>query len=126
MVTVANQNIVEVKKETCDKNHIYAMINIEAMQLAMKDLTPAQFQVWLYYAKNQAGYTFAVSPAAALNEFGIKKDTFQKANQVLREKGYLVNDATKGKNYYIFYERPEEEEIYVTKAAVVRPGEFTF
>jgi hypothetical protein len=45
----------------------------------MKDLTPTQFQVWLYFAKNQAGHTFAVSPASALNEFGIKKDTFQKA-----------------------------------------------
>lgn len=115
MITVANQEVVEIQKEKCDCENIYAKINIEAMQLAMKDLTPAQFQVWLYFAKNQAGYTFAVSPAAALNEFGIKKDTFQKAKQVLKEKGYLVNDAAKGKNHFIFYEKPEDEIIYVTK-----------
>lgn len=116
MTTVANQIVAEIKKEPCDKNNIYAMVNIEAMQLAIKDLTPVQFQVWLYFAKNQAGYTFAVSPAAALNEFGIKKDSFQKARQVLTEKGYLVNNAAKGKNYYIFYEKPQEEIFYVEKA----------
>ena len=116
MVTVANQDVVEVQKEPCDKNHIYAMINIEASQLAMKDLTPAQFQVWYYFAKNQAGYEFAVSPAAALNEFGIKKDTFQKAKVVLKEKGYLIENPAKGKNHWIFKEIPEEDIMYVEKA----------
>ena len=43
MVTVANQDVVEIHKEKCDKDNIYAMINIEALKLAMKDLTPAQF-----------------------------------------------------------------------------------
>ena len=115
MITVANQNIVEVKKEPCDKNHIYAMINIEASQMAMKDLTPVQFQVWYYFAKNQAGYTFAVSPAAALQEFGIKKDSFQKAVQVLKDKGYLVANPAKGKNYWVFHEIPEADVMYVEK-----------
>ena len=116
METFANQDVCEVHKEPCDKNHIYAMINIEAMSLAMKDLTPVQFQVWLYFAKNQAGYEFAVSPAAALNEFGIKKDTFQKAKQVLKLKGYLVENPAKGRNHFIFYEKPEDEVMYVEKA----------
>lgn len=116
MQTVANQEVAEVKKEPCDTDNIYAKINIEAMQLAMKDLTPVQFQVWLYFAKNQAGYVFAVSPAAALNEFGIKKDSFQKAKTVLKEKGYLVPNPAKGKNYYVFYEKPIEELMYVEKA----------
>lgn len=115
MTTVENQDVVEIQKEKCDSNNIYATINIKAMQLAMKDLTPVQFQVWLYFAKNQAGYTFAVSPAAALNEFGIKKDSFQKAKAVLKEKGYLIQDCGKGKNYWIFKEIPEDDIMYVTK-----------
>lgn len=92
------------------------MINIEASQLAMKDLTPAQFQVWYYFAKNQAGYEFAVSPAAALSEFGIKRDTFQKAVQALKEKRYLVPNPKKGANHFIFNEIPAEEIIYIEKA----------
>jgi hypothetical protein len=31
MITVANQEIAEIKKEVCDSNNIYAKINIEAM-----------------------------------------------------------------------------------------------
>ena len=85
------------------------------MQKAVKDLTPAQFQVWLYFAKNQSGYTFAVSPSAALNEFGIKKDTFQKAKQVLKQKGYLIENLAKGKNHWIFKEVPVEDVMYVEK-----------
>ena len=72
--------------------------------------------MWLYFAKNQAGYQFAVSPAAALNEFGIKKDSFQKAKGVLKERGYLVENPAKGKNHFIFYEKPIEEIMYVEKA----------
>ena len=114
--TVPNQYVATVNKEPCDSNNIYAAINIEAMQLAMKDLTPVQFQVWLYFAKNRPGHTFAVSPAAALNDFGIKKDSFQKSIRELKEKGYIVDDNTKGKNHYMFYEKPIEQEFYITKA----------
>lgn len=115
METFANQDIVTVTKEKCDKNNIYATININAMNMAAKDLTMAQFQVWLYFARNQAGYTFAVSPAAALNDMGIKKDTFQKAKLALKEKGYLIEDLAKGKNHWIFKELPEEEIMYIEK-----------
>ena len=31
MKTVANQDVVEVQKEKCDKDNIYAVININAM-----------------------------------------------------------------------------------------------
>lgn len=43
MASVPNQNIVEVHKEPCNKSNLYATININAMSLAMKDLTPVQF-----------------------------------------------------------------------------------
>ena len=119
MVTVANQDIVQVDKEPCDdRGNTYAKININAIKLAMKDLTPAQFEVWLYFAENQQGFTFAVSPAAALDSHGIKKDTFQTAKRVFKEKGYLIPDPSKkGNNYWIFREIPadKEEIMYVTK-----------
>lgn len=115
MTTVPNQDVVTVNKEACNKDNLYATINIRAIQLAMKDLSNAEFQVWLYFAKNQAGYTFAVSPADALNEFGISKDTFKKSKAKLKEKGYLVEDLSKGPNHWIFYEIPKEDIMYVEK-----------
>lgn len=116
MQTVPNQQIVSVNKEKCDKENIYAKINLDAIAQAVKDLSKAEFQVWLYFAKNQQGYTFAVSPAAALKEWGISKDTFHKAVQTLKKKRYLINDTDKGSNYWVFYELPIEEEMYITKA----------
>lgn len=74
--------------------------------------------MWYYFAKNQAGYVFAVSPAAALAEFGIKKDSFQKAVQVLKEKGYLVCNPAKGKNYFVFHEIPIDDEIIFVEKAI--------
>lgn len=55
--TSPNQKIVKVLKEKCDKNHYYAMINIDAMLDAMKVLcadahTSAPFALWCYLAKN--------------------------------------------------------------------------
>lgn len=38
---VANQKVVSVNKEKCDTNNIYAKININAIENAMNDLTPA-------------------------------------------------------------------------------------
>lgn len=116
MYSNPNQDMVTIQKEPCDTNNIYAKINLQAMRLAMKDLTPAQFEVWMYFAKNQAGHTFAVSPAAALDEFGIKKDMFQKTKQLFKEKGYLIEDFSKGKNHWIFREIPVEDIMYVAKA----------
>lgn len=41
METYPNQDVVEIKKEPCDKNNLYATINLKASQLAAKDLTYA-------------------------------------------------------------------------------------
>ena len=116
-----NQNFYEKQSNPqFDKNDkentVFAMINCKSMGLAMSDLSPAEFKVWCYLAKNQPGYLLAVSPQDALEWGGICKDTFQKAFRKLKEKGYLV--PKEGKiNQYDFYELPrrEEELTYVEK-----------
>lgn len=116
-----NQNFYEkspiAKFNSQDKeNTVFATINCNAMGLAMKDLSPTEFKVWCYLAKNQPGCTLAISPAHALQWGGLPKDSFQKAIRVLKEKKYLVlKEGTK--NHFMFYEIPPEEEvIYVEKA----------
>ena len=68
------------------------------------------FFLWMYFAKNQDGYTFAVSPAATLS-WGVPRASFYKALQTLKEKKYIVE---KSDNTYDFYESPKEEQIVVT------------
>lgn len=100
--TVPHQKIVEVSKEICNKENIYATINLEAMELAAQKLDAGAFKLWCYFAKNQNGYEFALSSKAAQDTFGIKIKQYNNAVDELIEKGFLVN--TKGNNW-IFNEK---------------------
>ena len=101
--TVPNQKIVKVNKEVCDKQHLYTAINLEAMETAAQDLDAGAFKLWVYFAKNQNSYSFALSSKEVLESFGMKIKQYNNAVAELIEKGYLVN--TKGNNYE-FYEMP--------------------
>lgn len=59
--TVPNQKIVKVNKEICNTENLYAAINLEAMERAAQDLDGNPFKLWIYFAKNQKNYTFALS-----------------------------------------------------------------
>ena len=99
--TVPNQKIVVVQKETCDKSNLYAAINLNAMNTAAIDLDAGAFKLWVYFAKNQDGYEFALSSKDAAENFGLKKKQYDKAVKELIEKGYLL--LAKG-NLYFFNE----------------------
>lgn len=99
--TSSNQKVVKVNKEKCDKANLYATINLEAMNRAAIDLDAGAFKLWIYFAKNQNDYQFALSSKDALETFGLKKRQYDNAIKDLITKGYLVN--TNG-NYYNFIE----------------------
>ena len=103
--TYANQQKVLINKnENCS---VYAQVDIDALQRAMQDLDGNAFKVWLYFAKNKAGYEFAVSPKA-MEDWGIKKDSYYRGKKVLEEKGYLIE----GKEGLLFKEVPEVKYIF--------------
>lgn len=104
--TVPNQKIVTVNKEPCSKCKHYAMINIDAMERASRDLRAGSFVLWCYFAKNQPGYQFALSNTAALESMGIKRDAYNNAVKELMEKRYLVHCSG---NYYQFNEIPSSQ-----------------
>ena len=113
METNPNQKTVTVQKETCDKQHLYSMYNLEAQQYAMIDLKGETLKMWFYLGKNQKGYTFALSKVDAI-KWGIgSKSSYDRAVKELIEKGYLVET---GKNQFDFYEMPPkvEEDIMIT------------
>ena len=108
--TNPNQKIISISgKAACDKENIYAKINKKALIEAMKNLTPTNFEVWLYLASQQNNYTFAFSPAAIQEETGLKKSSLQEGIRVLIKEKYLIkrNDNS---NIYDFYEIPKEEQ----------------
>ena len=94
----------------------YVKINEDSIALAMKALTPVEFQVWMYLAKNQNGIEWEISPQAACNEWGIKVSSFHKAITTLKNCGYLVPKDEKTKTQFWFFEVPKEDNpIYVEK-----------
>jgi len=89
--TNPNQKTIHIEKEQCDKNNLYALYNLNALQSAMLDLKGETFKLWCYLNKNQNGYTLALSKVDALR-WGIgSKSSYDRAIAELIQKGYLVN-----------------------------------
>lgn len=111
-----NQLVATIQREAPSPNK-YLKINEESVALAMKALTPVEFQVWMYLAKNKNGIEWEISPQDACNQWGIKVSSFHKAITTLKKCGYLVpkDDTTKTK--YWFYEVPKEKQIIVVENA---------
>ena len=80
---VPNQKGITIHKEPCDntaQEHYYAKINLEAISHAAMDLDAGAFKLWIYFAKNQPGYRFALSKKVVEEQFGIKKTQYDEKN----------------------------------------------
>lgn len=110
-----NQLVATITREAPNPNN-YVKINEDSIAAAMKALTPVEFQVWMYLAKNQNGIEWEISPQAACNQWGIKVSSFHKAITTLKKAGYLVPKDDKTKTQYWFYEKPiADQPIFVEK-----------
>lgn len=101
--TVPNQKVVKVNKEPCNKNNLYAAINLQAMEQAAQALDAPSFKLWIYFSKNQNSFEFALSSKDVADTFGMKRDQYNGAIEKLIKKGYLIN--IEG-NRYSFNEIP--------------------
>ena len=67
--TVPNQKIITVRKEPVNKQNIYSMNNIQALFEALYNLTSTVgFKLYIYIAKNQNDYEFALSSTDFCNK----------------------------------------------------------
>ena len=107
-MSVANQKIVRIGKRVVrDPTHLYAKINIDAMQYAYATLSRSGLGLWLYFNKNQDDYQLELSQKACA-EWGIKKDSYYSGVNELIRFGFLV-PISEGSNIYTFYETPLSE-----------------
>lgn len=106
-----NQLVATINRETPNPNN-FVKINEDSIAAAMKALTPVEFQVWMYLAKNQDGIEWEISPQAACNQWGIKVSSFHKAITTLKKAGYLVAKDDKTKTQFYFYEKPKVEQTF--------------
>lgn len=114
-MSAPNQLVATIQREEFNK-HNFVMINEDSIAAAMKALTPVEFQVWMYLAKNQNGVEWEISPQAACNQWGIKVSSFHKAITTLKKAGYLVPKDDTTKTQFWFYEKPKAtQSIFVEK-----------
>ena len=102
-----NQRGIKTHKEKCDKQNLYTLLNLEALQKAMSALTPKAFELWIYLAKNQDQHFFWLSKVDFLYWSNIKGSSYYNAFNELVENGYLLKKEDQ-ENQYDFYELPME------------------
>ena len=112
MATVPNQKIVIVHKDKVVSD--FLQINNAEWMEVNKKFGPYALQLYLYIAKNADGYKFALSPAAAREEAGIKKTSYNNYLKLLETAGYIVK---RSGNTYDFYTTPHITERQVDEAA---------
>ena len=104
-MSVPNQRIIKVQKAKADKEHLYTMFNLKALNSAFQCLNSiGGIKLFIYIGKNQNNYSFELSRAAFMEWSGLAETAYKSGIKELINKGYLVN--TNGNNY-IFYESKE-------------------
>lgn len=103
MLTRENQKVITIVKDKEDG--LYAQLNIDAAEEAMKLLKPSTFKVWFYLAKNKNNYKLSLSRVEIMRFCNIlSKNTYFLSIKELIEKRFLIKEEGK-ENYYKFYER---------------------
>ena len=107
--TVPNQKVITINKLSCcktDKNNLYTTNRLDGIDQAAKLLQSQNgYKLYIYLAKNQDKYTFALSSKHFTEWSGCSMTAYNTAIKELIEKGYLKQD---NNNYYIFYDYIEE------------------
>ena len=102
----SNQKAIRIAKTESNKDNPYAVINLAALEGAMKALKPNAFKVWCYLCRNQTNYEFALSGTEVQSKCNISKITYDNAVKELIEKQYLVEvELYDGLTGYLFIDK---------------------
>ena len=111
--TVPKQRVIRVNKELTDKQNIYTKNNLSALDEAARRLqSKGGFKLYMYLAKNQDKYEFALSSSAFCDWSGLGMTAYNSAFKELREEGYLIpkDGSNKKETRFIFYEKSKKPE----------------
>lgn len=101
-----NQKAIRIAKTECNKDNPYAVINLAALEGAMKALKPNAFKVWCYLCRNQTNYELALSGVDVQAKCNMSKKTYDTAVNELIEKQYLIEvELYDGLTGYLFIDK---------------------
>lgn len=109
--SVPNQRVLTISKSPADKAHVYTTNNLDALDEAAHFLqSKAGFKLYMYLAKNQNKYQFALSSSDFCFWSGVGYKAYNSAFNELVENGYLVKEG-EGDCYYTFYDKSRKQLI---------------
>lgn len=105
---VANQKVVTVKK-IHPKSYI---LDVHSNRRAMKALTAAGYELYMYFIINVPGYTEALSLKNVTNKTSLTEKPYYRAVNELIEKEYLVREHHADfAEYYVLYEDRKPADV---------------
>lgn len=119
MNTNPNQKIIQIIKKKGTDEILYTQIVVEAFDIALKLLSPTEYKVWTYLAKNANGFTFALSAVACMDACAISRSSYNSAVRRLIELGYLTQ-RSENSNVWVFHDLPQKEEE-ISELSIERP-----
>ena len=109
IITVPNQKVIEILENDKHNAKPYGIITETEQVWAARLLNDksAAHILYYYFALNQDGYKFALSPTAIKNCYGITNKQYRKGIEKLQEVGYLTPKGNKS-NIWFFNRIPAE------------------
>lgn len=134
-MSVPNQRKILVKRYSENVRKEYFKISNTNFETAMYNLKGNAFKLFCYLCDNKDGYIMELYPIDFQRKANVSYDTYIKAFDQLREKGYLL-PSKKNKNTFMFVEQssiaekpPQKEDIIVSldeeQFEVVKDNDFT-
>ena len=87
MIIHPNQKVIVISKEDCKED--FLQVKNASWQEASNNLTYNAFKIYLYFASNQNGYSFALSYDAINELIPMHRNSHNKAIKELKDCGYL-------------------------------------
>lgn len=122
----ANQRVIQVNKSPTDKQHIYTANNLEALDEASKNIQSiGGYKLYIYIAKNQNKYVFALSKVDFMKWSGLGKKAYTTGFYELVDKGYLIQDEVYPTKYK-FYDTPQNKEKSKIDNVIITYADYEF
>ena len=116
--TVPNQRTIYITKEPCNSDKLYTNITIEAINKAAGQIKSiGGIKLYLYFARHQSGYKFALSRSHFLEWAGVSENAYKSGFKELINLGYLIPTKNKKQESrtdhiacYVFIDKPKSEQ----------------
>lgn len=109
-MSVPNQKKIMIERTSDKSTKDYLKVSNKNLELAMYNLKPSTFMLWIYFLDNCKGYILNLYPIDFINKTGVSRSTYDRSFKELEELGYLVK-SEKEKNLYLFKEVSESNKI---------------